>query len=244
MSQNLNITSSESPAPHLEPKDQIDILMAEYGFIKAEMQTYITLFHRHTNFLPLVLTATTAVVMGAVAILIRADRAGLIGFLDYKIITLFSWDSAAYQLLGFLAFALIVTWGLFSASASLSYIYIIEILARRVETIEREVNKLAGRNLLCWEIGISPRLIRSANVPYLWLRPSTFRILWSYVGFLWVMVLMLVTAIPLLGTLLGWGFILYALCGILLEAVLYIQYKRKISPSIIEIVNSAADQSG
>lgn len=239
MSQNPSTMSSDHRRTSLSISDQIDVLMAEYGFIKSEMQTYINLFHRHTNILPPLLTAAIAVVMGSLAVLARSNDGQPPTIMDYNVTTLLGIDVAAYQLLGLLGFILITTWGLFSASASLSYIYIIELLARRAETIEREVNRMAGENLLCWEIRISPQLIRLSSAPSVWISPSTFRILWSYIGFFFVTVFMLLVAVPLLGIVLGSAFIVYAVCGVLFEAALYVRYKYKSVPNMIEIVNSA-----
>ncbi len=224
----------------IEPKEQIDILMKEYGFIKGEMQTYINLFHRHTNFLPLLLPTIIAIVTGALAVIAKSDANGLMKIINHNLIMVFSTPFLVYQLLGFLAFVLVTTTGLFSASASLSYIYIIELLARRGEKIEQEVNKLTGRRLLYWEIGISPQLIRAAKAPGMWITPSTLRILWSYIGFFFMIVFMILVARPLLGSWLAFGFIAYALFGIFFQATQYVQYKRKFIPKMVTTINEAS----
>ncbi|MBF0557128.1 MAG: hypothetical protein HQK96_21650 [Nitrospirae bacterium] len=225
----------------IDAKEQIDILMKEYGFIKGEMQTYINLFQRHTNFLPLILPTSIAIVSATLAIITKSDTNGLEKIFNHNLIVVFGTPLLVYQLLGFLAFVLITTAGLFSASASLSYMYILELLARRLEKIEIEINKLVGRRLLYWEIGISPKLIRVAKVHGLWIKPSTSRILWSYIVFFFLIAFMILVAKKLIGCWLALGFITYALLGIFFQIVQYVQYINKVIPRMVEIITSEID---
>lgn len=229
--------NSRPGIPPLGRAEQIDLLMKEYGFIKAEMQTYIGLFHRHTNFIPILLPIIVGAGTAVVAVLARSNADDFQRIVDAKVLTTCGVDILAYQLLALLASMLIVTLGLFSSSASISYMYIIELLARRVEVIERRINALSGvaEPLLYWEIGMSPRLIRLPRVVGLWAPPSSLRILWSYVGFVLVVLALVAAALPLLGPPLAIFFWAFTAFGILLQCRQYFLYMRRIVPQIAVI---------
>lgn len=226
--------NSNLAVPPLGRNEQIDLLMKEYGFIKAEMQTYIGMFHRHTNFIPILLPILVGVATAAIAVLARSNGDDFRRVVGTTVLTIFGLDILAYQLVALLAFMLIVMLGLFSSSASISYMYIIELLARRVEVIERRINTLSGvaEPLLYWEIGMSPRLIRLPRVAGLWTPPSSLRILWSYAGFVMVVIALVVAAFPVLGPSLAYFFWCFTAFGVALQGRQYFLYMRKIVPHI------------
>jgi hypothetical protein len=127
-----------------------------------------------------------------------------------------------------LIFVLIVTSFLFTIAASLGYIHNLEVLAVRCRQIEEEVNRLSGRKLMNWEIDISPNLIRSTSVKGLWVMPSTMRLVWNFVGMVFLVVFMLFVSKLVLGAILAPLFQAYAGVGIVFQGSQYILYRREL----------------
>ena len=112
----------------LNPKDEIDILLREYGLIKAEMQTYIGLFHRYTNMLPVLLSAAVAIAVSLLSALVK-DGANLLieRMKAFQMLSVGFLSINAFELLVFFIFSLLITSCLFTIAASLSYIHVLEV---------------------------------------------------------------------------------------------------------------------
>lgn len=209
----------------LSERECLEVMLREYTTLKEEMKIYINLFHKHTNFVVVYASVLTGVAGFAVAL--RGKDVNILGTL-LKTLTL-PWPFVgrqvyAYQALGFFAYLILASLGFFFVAATLSYIYVIEVLAARAAVVERSINGLTGRALLAWEIGISPRLIRKMVVKGVWISPSVLRI--SSCFFLLVLVLFfqIFTARAVMGPELGIVFILLAVAGIaffIVQAVAY-----------------------
>jgi hypothetical protein len=62
----------------MSPKDEIDLLLKEYALHRTEIQTYIELFHRYTNMLPILMSTAVAVGVSVLTTLIKVGAGHLI----------------------------------------------------------------------------------------------------------------------------------------------------------------------
>jgi hypothetical protein len=213
----------------LEPKEILQILLSEYSFIKNEMKTYIELFHKQTNFVTLYLS----IIAGILSINISwfSKNLGLPAPLLTRYILFWPLSGSevfAYQIISFFIYVLLAVVGFYFLIATLSYIYIIEVLARRISVIERNINKLADRDIMTWELSISPYLIRSFVHKKLWMSPSTIRIVMSLVLLGVILAIQVFTASELMGSQLALLFII-AVCFFSLFFVIQMIYYGKVA---------------
>jgi len=158
----------------LEDKDCVQVLIAEYGLVKGEMKTYIDLFHHSTNFVTIYASFLAGV--GGLLISVSAKIGTVPKALLATLYLHFLPPVHVYELLSFAGYMIVVIIGFSFVAAMLSYIYVIEVLAARAGVIERKINILADRDLLAWEIAISPQLIRNFVRKGTWISPSILRI--------------------------------------------------------------------
>jgi len=213
----------------MNPKDEIDVLLKEYALLRAEIQTYIALFHRYTNMLPVIMSTAVAIGVSILLTLIRVGTDHIIERMKSLILFSFAMGTvSALQLFAFLIFILIITSFLFTIAASLGYIHNLEVLAVRCRQIEEEVNRLSGRQLMNWEIKISPNLIRSTSVKGLWVMPSTMRLIWNFLGMVFLVIFMLAVSNLVLGAILAPLFQAYTGVGIVFQGSQYLLYRREL----------------
>jgi hypothetical protein len=134
--------SHETPRLSDAAPDSLASLQGEYAIIKAEMQTYIGLFHQQANFSFLYLTVVAGALTIGGAVLSANDTAlHLLTALWSLQVPGVKLDFALYQVLAFLANLLIAVSGFLFVAASYSYIYVIELLAHRAAVVEDAINQ-------------------------------------------------------------------------------------------------------
>ena len=116
----------------LESKDLLQIMLSEYSFIKNEFKTYVDLFHKQTNFI----TIYFPLIVGAIGI--GVSLVGKNQCLPSSLLAIYKlpWPYHGccvflYQIVGFFIYLLLAMVGFFFAAATLSYIYVIEILHKK-----------------------------------------------------------------------------------------------------------------
>ena len=220
---------------NLDPKDMLQILLSEYSYIKDEMKVYIELFHRQTNYIILYISVIAGFLSLNISLFNKNTNVPEI--LGTEIITWLPITFKGFQLIGFFGYLTICLIGFYFMISVISYIYIIEILARRVCIIEKNINKLSGQNIMAWEITIAPNLIRKIVRKGIWFNPSSIRVSFSII-FLTIIILMLIfTSFFVMGndlTIIFW--IISIPLGIFFYYQLYL-YKQVGVPFITEIVN-------
>jgi hypothetical protein len=210
----------------LEEKELLQIMLSEYGLIKAEMKGYIDLYHKHTNFVTLYLS----IIVGLFGVV--ASWFGRNPGLAESLLGIYTlpWPYAGeqikvYQLAGFLIYLVLAAVSFYFIAATISYIYIVEVLGKRAAVVERQINKLAGHDLLIWDTSICPRIIHSFVHKGLWISPSAVRHIWSYGLLSIVLVLELLTASALMGPQLGNIFIVLVGTGAVFQVVQVVCYR-------------------
>jgi len=219
-----------------EKKYLTDIFLSEYSFIKNEMKNYIDLFHKQTNFLTLYISLITGFISISISVLNKNSEVAPFLLIHYDI-PLFGMIYT-YQLLGFFVYSILTLVGYYFLISTVSYIYVIEVLARRIAVIERDINSIVGKNIMVWEISISPKLIRGLVRKNLWMSPSYIRIIISIFLLLLIISMFVATSSIIMTNALS---TIYVTITILLTIFFCIQvflYHRVGVPHIIEVVNS------
>lgn len=225
----------------METEDPLKALISEYSVIKAEIKTYIELFHRQTNFVILLLTTAGGIVSVGATWFSKSTELPAI-FLEAYVLP---WPFAKkfvllYQILAFFVYLILAMVGWFFVSASLSYIYIIAALAKRGAVVERHINELCGREVMVWEQVISPKLIGGFVRKGLWVSPSATRIAWSFAILGCILGIQVLTAKMIMGRELGWIFIAFVCLAGLFEGIQIVEYMRVGVPFINQVVEQAS----
>jgi len=221
----------------LTDKEFLEIMLCEYGILKDEMKFYMGLFHSHTNFATIYGSLLTGVIGLAVASKSK----------EVKVPDLFLWtvnlpwpfmgkQVHVYEVFWFFLYLALISIGCFFVGAILSYIYAIEVLATRAAFVERNINSLAGRALLVWEMEISPRLIRTTRVRGVFVTPSALRIGAALFLLLVTSILQALTARTLMGHELGNVFIVLAASSISFFAIQGAGYQKIWVPYVAKVV--------
>jgi hypothetical protein len=196
--------------------DRLNILVSEYGLVKSELQTYIELFHKHTDYLTLYVSAAAAIAAFAPGLLASTDPVRQLLLTRCPLVWPLSGDAAIYQIVAFVGYILITTMGMYFVAATLSYMYLIEVLARRAAAIEARINRLSGDNLMLWEI-LSPRLIRGFVRVGLWVSPSAVRVVWACAILAVIVSAQFFTTTAVMGRDLAKAFFLYGTVVVLFQ---------------------------
>lgn len=221
----------------LESKDFLNILLSEYSYIKNELKTYIELFHRQTNFISIYIPILASFATIGFTWCIQAQTFPFPFAETYKL----PWPYVGsvvflYQVIALIAYILLAMVGCFFFASSINYIYLIEILARRAQSIEIAINKLAKSDIMVWEIAISPYLIRNRFHKGIWLSPSTLRIGWSFFILIVIFIMQLITANSIMGNELSIVFVIILSIFFVFFAIQAVAYIKIGIPEIIRIV--------
>jgi len=221
----------------LDSKDILQILLSEYSYIKDEMKVYIELFHKQTNYIILYFSVIAGFLSLNISLFNNNKDTNLPMILNSEIVTFLPLSFKGFQILEFFGYLTICLIGFYFMISIISYIYIIEILARRVCIIEKKINKLTGQNIMAWEITISPNLIRKIVRKGIWFNPSSIRITFS-LSFLALIIIMLIsTSYLVMGDDLAKIFCIFSVLMVIFFAIQFILYKKVGIPYITEIVN-------
>lgn len=213
------------------------MLLTEYSLIKGELKTYIDLFHKQPQFLTSYLAVASGLITLAAALF---SKPGVLStFLLSQLPAPWPFQGRTvhmYRLLAFAAYTLLATVGMYFVAATLSYMYLIELLARRARVVEVEVNKLAGHELMLWEVSLSPRLIRAVNWRWVWISPSAVRLAWSFLVLAVVLAVEAVTAHDAMGPTFAGVFRCYLAIVVVFEGIQIVGQQRVGLPYVTRVI--------